>query len=700
MADHTIEIKIDRSQAVAAAQAELADLRKRTAEHDTAIRQQAAAERAADKQRAAAMAQAAKEDAARHKDAAKQQAAARQATVGTIKDVAAAQAAASREAAREQVKASREAAQAAKESQRAKVEAERAYRNEARNAARVAAQAARDETVAAKQSATARQSGLDRSSAAAGKLTSGLMAVSSSFLGIGAASDVLKLVGQSFDLANAKSAAAVDMVRAYKDLLRDVANMGGEPGPTNKTVKEASLFRMKTGQTQAGAVGIQEGYLNVAQSSIDAGGVKKVISPEESNKFLEYLGSRQAATGEDAQSAGKIGAMTLTSERKKRMTAEFAIRRTAQNAKIGTLGGAMPGQWASASGELAGGAETGTFKSSSRLASAMAVYSLVNAAEIKTSIQALVKATVGSLQDNTKVDGAKMSRKEYFASLGLTDQNDPNEFAERIVGDMEKEEARRNAIGERFSPDTFLEERAFTDMREKNAIRDFYGKRGSYFNTFKPAAEDSAMPTLAGAMAPVVDHRKTLDGMRQAEEAKGAALQAAKGAKSDFARTAGEAAFNVREARGQNWGELKDYRGSNWQGGEGVLRGSALENIRAEGIRVGLPWKKPLAGELGSGLDPFMNQYQKGTIGPVVLDAQASDMGIYEAGQAVARAGGNPLGVGDAETREVAKRQLEVAERMEQELIQMNGKAAPPPPSPPRIVPRPQGGNAGRVRTP
>lgn len=635
---HTIKYEIDNSQAIQVRQQEIAGAKER-----------AAAERAAVRETAKANADAIRAQAEARREGDRQQTQAVRETQRVIAEAARARTQVERDAARERATAERAASQATI--------------NEARNAARIHAQLTRDEVNASRAAARAKQAGFDQSTTSASKLVGGLSSVSSSLFGIGAASDALKLAVSGIDAINAAAEAATTQLIAQKDVLRDIANMGGESGPTNKTVREAAMFRAKTGQTDAGAIGVREGFLNIAQSSIDTPNMKKVIAPEEATKFMEYVGERQAATGEDPRNAGRIAAMILTTERKKRMDAETAIRRTAQIAYIGTQGGADPSQWSKQFGEMASMAETGTFKSSADLAAVAGVYSMGNAAEVRTNVQALVKGTVGGLRDDSKLGGASMSRKDYLAGLNVTDQDAPDEIVVKIAKDYQAKAAEAAKAGQRLPAESFLADRGWSDMHEKAAIRDFIGRMPAYESTFKPASLDSAMPTTAEAMAPLVGHRRTNDGQRQKVEAAAAAQQMAKGATGELPRAVAEAAFQMREARGETWGDVKSYQADSWRGGKSILANESLEQIRSEGIRVGKPWQKPLFDVPGA--DPFLNKFQRGIVGPIMLDSTASARGVNEAEMEVRAAGGDTVASILKQVLTVSEKQLVVAERNE-----------------------------------
>jgi hypothetical protein len=349
-------------------------------------------------------------------------------------------------------------------------------------------------------------------------------------VGLAGASSVVGIIADQFVRVRDTAIESTKMVRDYRDMVKQLAEMKGTPGGTGAESAAQLQFRKLTLQTAPEAIEFQ----TRSQPGLDTAVQTGLMKPEEAQVFQALSGSYQAKEG---GAAGAQGALVggIPSWYGKAMTGQEAFAKEQNLKNIFKSGkytwGEGAGQFSQLSGEMGAG---GTYEPQ-KLAALHAMFS--QASEKGETATTLTKefttATLGGIdrKRGAGVEGgmeAAQAQGKYLRGLMSPSGGEqafkaadkgtdlPFRIGDLIAQDMAAQAAKE---GESFSPDVYLRHQGFQNQESINALKFYSSKKnsGEWEKQFLPLASQEANPEqvtaeVVGAQQkePELIHRRAL----------------------------------------------------------------------------------------------------------------------------------------------------------------------------------------------
>ena len=666
MPEFEIKFVVTRQQALEAHKAESAAYKEHVKEADSAAKMvEAASNREADaKIKAGQKALTAEEAASKAaEELTRRQNAAKVKAIADSMDADRKAKLASDEMRRQALEADKKAARDALEATKARIKAEREERKKL------------DDEI--KRQSKEQADGMKSAESAASGFLGVLTNIAGATLGVSSLSTAIGYVVDAFNAAKQAAMDAGKFVEDYRQNLKELAFLKGQPGATAPIVQGDLDFRSKTLQDQNSSRATQEAFLNTAAISIDSGATRAKMSKQEAEGAMVFAGRMQSMAGGSGDAWGKLAGIIPSTESKERVSAEDVKRRLFQMTQIGSIGAASPAQFAEQMAGTAYLTQTGAYKDLARQAAVGSAISLSAPGEVGVGLEQLHKMSAGGLVNQSKGPGAERSPSEYLKGLGAHDKMDDLQILDLMMRDV----ASKNLSGNEMT--TYLAKQGFDNGREVDRFRQLYGRRQDLYRTLLPMADK--MPTGQEADEGFNKFVATPSGMSQksnvAQDRAKFGLGA--GAQEYYAALQKQAHASL-SARGAAWGDLESYKGSTL--GLASLETEMRAILSSEGSKAGLPWQyDPKKG--GAQIDP-LNDLSGGLPG-----SQSQAGKFYQHAQEIAAAGGSPLGDNSRQVMDMNKNlkdQYDTLVKSEAHLAKIAAAIQPPPVA----VARPGGRNA------
>lgn len=338
--------------------------------------------------------------------------------------------------------------------------------------------------------------------------------------GLSGVSSVVNEVAAGFQRVRDSIFNGTEMMREFRETLLELAALKDRLGDTSAESIDVLRVQAQTGQKRQDVVGLQTGFLGMAESMVGEGDGKK-ISAAEAQKAMIFLGRMQAVQGADAGSYGELGGMILQNAAKP-MTGEEVAKEAA--AAYGLF---QPGRFDSFGQFIDMFGKSSPFVGSGVMSGRQAMaltsaFSIPRGDEAATAVRQFLQATTGSQGAGRTVKGIdpiaeNIAAGQYLADLGLKDVVNPIEIGKGVAADVDRAEAASKAAGKEFNPIEYLRSRGYGNQESVLSLLDFRGslKTGTW-GEFEKLAND---PNLGQGVRAEADRALVNDPGLQARQA-------------------------------------------------------------------------------------------------------------------------------------------------------------------------------------
>ncbi len=499
---------------------------------------------------------------------------------------------------------------------------------------------------------------------------SGFMADARSLAGpVAVLGAVVLGISESFASVNARIRESTGLVTDYQESLLELASLKGKTGATAEVMAEDIGFRAKTLQRADQSKDFQLAAFGSGESSIDNDERQALISKGEWKTAMELAGGFQAAEGGSAKTHGDLLGV-LPQLIGQRTTGKEVFQKEQQLVNIFRPGRGEFSSLANQYMKLTPLIKSGVYKPM-QAGALLSSFSTIAGEGAGEMLQQFTRATLGSVGRQRGAPMEDMDTEKtgaYLSGLAKAKGVDLKAIGSEGIGDLIADDVSRRkaeaaAKGESFSDPVFFKSRGFGNMLDVNALMGWRGMREAYKRSFKPLAEDEAMPSLEKATAFQERFRRGRVGQRRVVELAGTAANAYLGNETMAGYDAQHEAAFIRLQSKRNFFtagmEYKDTLGG------GVWATTADARIRTE-MYADLNRRRQAVG-----LDAVAETGGSWTTGTLSTVADRAEQ--FAAAEAEIGAAQGETGVAIAPLVELARRSLEFDERQVAALEKLAG---------------------------